>query len=54
MNQYNDKDQRHGYWANYYLNGQFWFKGNYVNGIPQGFWGFYESNGEIMSKEFYL
>jgi hypothetical protein len=29
MNQYNDKGERHGYWGQYYSNGNPWYKGNY-------------------------
>ena len=54
MNEYNDRGQRHGYWEKYYSNGEFLYKGHYLDGKVIGYWEFYELNGETMSKEFYL
>ena len=43
-----------GYWEQYYNSGEFWYKGsynsslrykgNYVNGLREGIWGFYTDN----------
>jgi antitoxin component YwqK of YwqJK toxin-antitoxin module len=34
----NENNQPHGYWEQYHVNGQLWYKGNYVNGIRHGYW----------------
>jgi antitoxin component YwqK of YwqJK toxin-antitoxin module len=35
---YNNQGQPHGYWEVYYSSGQFWYKGNCINGKQDGFW----------------
>jgi antitoxin component YwqK of YwqJK toxin-antitoxin module len=51
---YNDKGERHGYWEYYYLNGNLWYKGNYVNGNRHGYWEWYHDNGQLDSKIYYI
>ena len=51
---YNEKGKAHGYWVDYYDNGQLWSKGNYVNGKPHGYWEWYYSNGQLKSKTYYI
>jgi antitoxin component YwqK of YwqJK toxin-antitoxin module len=51
---YNDKGERHGYWEKYYLNGNLWYKGNYVNGNRHGYWEWYHDNGQLDSKIYYI
>ena len=46
----NKKGQPHGYWEDYYSNGQLWYKGNYVNGIRHGYWESYRANGQLHYK----
>ena len=43
-NQYNDKRERIGYWEVYWDSGNPWYKGNYDNGIQDGYWEFYIEN----------
>jgi antitoxin component YwqK of YwqJK toxin-antitoxin module len=46
----NDKVEKHGYWERYYLNGQLFFKGNFVNGKAHGYFEWYHSNGQLYFK----
>ena len=32
MNEYNDKGEKHGPWESNHINGNLWYKGNYING----------------------
>ena len=50
MNQYNDKNEKHGYWEHYYPNGNINYKGNFFNGIAYGYWECYWDNGDIHYK----
>jgi antitoxin component YwqK of YwqJK toxin-antitoxin module len=54
MNNLNDKGLRHGYWEQYYPNGNLWYKGNYVNGERDGYRVYYYTNGDLCYKKFYL
>ena len=49
-NQYNENGQRHGYWEDYWYQGQLWFKGYYVNGKLDGYWEEYHHNGQLWFK----
>jgi len=49
----NDKGERHGYSEVYHLNGQLWYKGNYVNGNRHGYWEHYFTDGEVYYKGYY-
>jgi len=50
----NEKGERHGYWEFYYVNGQLWCKGNYLNGKLHGYWEYYYTNGKLMYKIYYI
>ena len=50
----NEKGERHGYWEEYYSNGQLWCKGNYVNGKQHGYWEDYYENGQLNFKGNYV
>jgi antitoxin component YwqK of YwqJK toxin-antitoxin module len=45
--------KEHGYWEDYFSNGQLMFKGNYVNGKRHGYWEDYFSNGQLGYKGYY-
>ncbi len=51
---YNDKGQRHGYWELYWLNGNPWCRGSYINNAATGYWEWYDDKGEFFEKQFYL
>ena len=50
----NEQGQRHGYWEDYYENGQLMSKGNYVNGKAHGYWKDYSYNGKLEYKTYYI
>ncbi len=50
----NDKGEAHGYWEEYFSNGQLSYKGNYVNGNRHGYWERYWDNGQLDSKIYYI
>jgi hypothetical protein len=65
MNVFNEKNQRHGYWEEYFSDDTLWYKGNYMNGSLYckgdynydeylGYWEWYNIDGELVFKEFYL
>jgi antitoxin component YwqK of YwqJK toxin-antitoxin module len=54
INLYNERGQRHGYWEEYYSNGQLRNKGNYVNDNRDGYWEEYYSNGKLWRKGNYV
>ena len=54
ISSYNDKNERHGYWVVYHLNGNIRYKGNWVNDTKNGYWEEYNSNGKLLLKEFYI
>jgi antitoxin component YwqK of YwqJK toxin-antitoxin module len=54
INLYNEKGQKHGYWEDYYSNGQLESKGNYVNGKRDGYWEEYYSCGKLWMKGNYV
>lgn len=43
-NQYNEKNQRHGYWEDYGIDGRLLSKGNYHNDKRIGYWEIYFYN----------
>jgi antitoxin component YwqK of YwqJK toxin-antitoxin module len=49
----NEKGERHGYWEQYWGNGQLWYKGNFVNGSRHGCWEYYCPNGKLNGKFYY-
>ena len=50
MNKRNEKNQRHGPWEKYWVNGQLYWKGTYLNGIHHGLWESYRDNGKLLYK----
>jgi antitoxin component YwqK of YwqJK toxin-antitoxin module len=50
MNQFNDKQQYHGYWEWYHSNGNISWKGNFINGKEDGYWEDYWANGNLDYK----
>jgi antitoxin component YwqK of YwqJK toxin-antitoxin module len=51
---YNDKGERHGYWEEYWNNGQLYSKGNYINGKPHSYWEYYWYSGKLMYKIYHI
>lgn len=51
---YNNKEQRHGYWVIYYLTGDVFFKGNYINNNKVGYWVKYSLSGILYQKTFFI
>ena len=54
INLYNDKGEEHGYWEDYWSDGQLYYKGNYINGKKHGSWEEYWDNGQLFSKGNYI
>ena len=54
INLYNDKGEKHGYWEDYYDNGQLAYKGNFVNGNRHGYWESYYADGQLSYKGNYV
>ena len=55
MNKLNDKGERHGYWEEYWSNGNLDFKGNYtLNGKKDGYWESCYVNGNLFSRGNYI
>lgn len=54
INQYNENGEYHGYWEQYYHNGNLWYKGSFINGRRHGLWEYYHDNGKLMYKGNYL
>jgi len=50
----NDKNQPHGYWEQYWYNGQLWYKCVYINGKENGFEEQYYWTGKLRSKNYFL
>ena len=50
----NKHNQRHGWWKQYYSNGNLAYKGNYINGIPDGCWVRYHQDGMLIYKEYHI
>ena len=50
----NELGQAHGYWEEYYNNGQLMYKGNYVDDNRHGYWEWYSYNGQLKSKQYYI
>ncbi len=53
MNQFNEKNQRHGYWEIYYLNGKLAAKGTYINHKRHGYWEEFLVNGQLYWKGYF-
>jgi antitoxin component YwqK of YwqJK toxin-antitoxin module len=54
INLFDENGERHGYWEEYYDNGQLEYKRNYVNGKQHGYWEWYYSNGQLCYKGNYV
>jgi antitoxin component YwqK of YwqJK toxin-antitoxin module len=54
INLFDENGERHGYWEQYYDNGQLSYKGNYVNGNKHGYWEDYFYNGQLNYKGNYV
>ena len=50
MNNYNENNQRHGPWEDYWSNGQIFWKGDYLNGNKNGLFETYFDNGQLYWK----
>lgn len=53
MNQYNEQGKKHGYWEEYWYNGNLIRKGHYLNGQKYGYWERYHDNGKPKEKYYY-
>jgi len=53
ITQFNNKEQRHGYWE-YYYDGKLWFKCFYQNGKLVGYEESYLLNGKLTIKRYHL
>jgi len=51
---YNENGEPHGYWEDYFSNGQLCYKGNFVNGKEHGYWESYYDNGQLRNKTYYI
>jgi antitoxin component YwqK of YwqJK toxin-antitoxin module len=47
---YNKQGKAHGYWEDYYSNGNVFYKGYYHNGKRHGYWEFYNFDGFLTQK----
>jgi hypothetical protein len=54
MNQYNNKYEPHGYWELYWNDEHLMFKGNFINGIQDGYWEWCLIDSKLIHKTFYL
>ncbi len=54
MNQFDDKGYAHGYWETYWDNGNLYWRGNFINSMFSGKFEWYNNDGKIIEKEFYL
>jgi|688.fasta_scaffold963726_1 antitoxin component YwqK of YwqJK toxin-antitoxin module len=50
INLYNELGEKHGYWEEYFYDGQICSKGNFVNGRKNGYWEYHSSNGQLSRK----
>jgi antitoxin component YwqK of YwqJK toxin-antitoxin module len=54
VGEFDDNNQKMGYWEVYWDNDNLRSKGNYVKGKEEGYWEFYYSNGNFEMKGNYL
>ena len=54
MNEYNDKGEKHGSWESNHINGNLWYKENYINGKKHGLYEIYYYNGNLDYKVNYV
>ena len=50
---YNEKGEPHGYWEQYWLNGNLAYRGNYINGQLNGLWECYDNDGILIRQIFF-
>jgi antitoxin component YwqK of YwqJK toxin-antitoxin module len=50
VGEFDENNQKTGYWEEYYSNGNLRRKGNYLNGKRDGYWEEYWFNGNLSSK----
>ena len=50
----NKYGERHGCWETYWGDDQLWYKGTYINNIPNGYWEEYHLNGQLLFKGNYV
>jgi antitoxin component YwqK of YwqJK toxin-antitoxin module len=50
----NENGIKHGYWEDYWDNGNLWYKGNYVDGNRHGYWEVYNYNGNLNQIRYYI
>jgi len=50
----NAKGQKHGYWERYYANNQLGFRCVFINDKENGFEEWYNDDGKIKEKYYYL
>jgi len=50
----NDKRQPHGYWVRYNYNGDLWYKCFYHNGKEVGYEEYYDDDGKLSQKKYYI
>ena len=53
VGEFDNNNQRTGYWEEYWDNGNLRYNGNYINGLKDGYWEDYWVNGNLYSKEHY-
>ena len=54
LNQIDAQGRRQGLWKQYWLNGNLWAKGSYLDGKETGAWEWYRKNGNLWAKESFL
>ena len=54
MNQYNENNEKTGYWEEYHSNGELYYKGNFINGKRSGYWEQYYYNDKFLYKKFFI
>jgi antitoxin component YwqK of YwqJK toxin-antitoxin module len=51
---FNKQGQPHGWWEEYWPDGQLMLKGNYIYGKKDGFWKFYFPEGQLWYQGNYI
>ena len=54
VGEFDNYNQKIGYWEFYNRNGNLLLKGNYLNGLKDGYWDEYYANGQIELKGTYI
>ena len=53
IGQFDENNQKHGYWGTYWGNGDIQSKGNYLNGKKTGYWNYYWSGNSHDKKGYF-